>query len=39
MKNKYTAAELEIIAFEAEDVITTSPAINNDPDDDELAGL
>lgn len=33
MKNIYTEPEMEIISFEAEDVITVSPSII--PDDDE----
>ena len=37
MKNIYTAPELEIVNFEAEDIITTS--IINDPDNNETAGM
>ncbi len=39
MKNIYTKPELEIVAFEAEDVITTSININNDLGNDETGGL
>ena len=39
MKYIYTAPELDIISFEAEDVITTSPGINNDLGNDETGGL
>ena len=39
MKNSYTVPELDIISFESEDVITTSPGINNDPNNDETIGL
>ena len=38
MKNIYTAPELEMISFEAEDVITTSNGINNDLGNDEMGG-
>ncbi len=38
MKNIYTAPELEITAFEAEDILTASP-IDNDPFNDETPGL
>ena len=38
MKNIYTAPEIDIVSFETEDVITTSPGINNDPSNDETPG-
>ena len=38
MKTIYTAPEMDIISFEAEDVITTSPGINNNPNNDETPG-
>lgn len=37
MKTIYTAPELEITNFEAEDIITTS--INNDPEGNETPGM
>ena len=33
MKEKYTAPEMEIVEFEVEDVITTSPPYENDETD------
>ena len=39
MKNIYTAPEMDIISFEAKDVITTSTGINNDLGNDETAGF
>lgn len=39
MKNIYTEPEMDIISFEAEDVITTSTGINNDLGNDETAGF
>ena len=36
MKEKYVPAEMEIIEFEAEDVIRTSGGIDNETEDDDL---
>lgn len=39
MKDTYIIPDLDIIVFTAEDIITTSSGINNDPNDDETIGL
>lgn len=36
MEKNYTTPELEIIRFEAEDIITTSPVTNGETDTDIL---
>ena len=36
MKEKYMPAEMEIIKFEAEDVIRTSGGLENETEDDDL---
>ena len=38
MKEKYTAAEMEIVEFEAKDIITGSDELSDELPDDDLEG-